>query len=85
MRGFKIELEPYLREVVKYYFADFVRKGGRAGVPLKSLTPFAEKIRKGDEGTPQIRNLFLDQNQVFFEQRTQFLALLEEKILGKNP
>ena len=52
MRGFKIELEPYLREVVKYYFADFVRKGGRAGVPLKSLTPFAEKIRKGDEGTP---------------------------------
>ena len=49
---------PSLREGVKYYFADFVRKGGG--------------------GTPQICNLFLDQNQVFFEQKTPFLALFEE-------
>ena len=47
-----------LREGVKYYFADFVRKGGR-GVPPKFVT------------------YFLDQNQVFFEQKTQILALLE--------
>ena len=52
-----------LREAVKYYFADFVRKGG--GVPPKSVT------------------YFFDQNQVFFEQKTQFLALFEETFLGK--
>ena len=54
-----------LREAVKYYFADFVRKGG--GVPPKSVT------------------YFLDQNEVFLEQKTQFLALFEEKFSGENP
>ena len=49
-----------LREAVKYYFADFVRKGRAAVVPPKSVTPFSlKKIRKeGEGGTPQIRNSF---------------------------
>ena len=42
------ENEHDLRETVKYYFADFVRKGG--GVPPKSVkvggTPLTDKIRK---------------------------------------
>ena len=48
-----------VRERVKYYFADFVRKGG-GGTPQIRNPLFAEKkIRKGGEGgTPQIRNLF---------------------------
>ena len=48
-----------LREPVKYYFADFVRKGGGGGTPQIRNPLFAEKkIRKGGEGgTPQIRNL----------------------------
>ena len=49
---------------------------------------FAENVvREGGEGgTPQIRNLFFFyQNQVFFEQKTQFVALYEEKISGKSP
>ena len=54
-----------VREVFKYYFADFVRK--RGGGPPKSVT------------------YFLDQNQVFFEQKTPFLALFEEKFSGENP
>ena len=56
----------WLRGAVKYYFADFVRN------PL-----FAErKIRKGGEGVPpKSVTYFLDQNQVFFEQKTPFLAL----------
>ena len=33
-----------IREDVKYYFADFVRKGGGRGVPPKSVTPFSMKI-----------------------------------------
>ena len=53
-----------IREDVKYYFADFVRKGG--------------------EGIPQLGNLFFDQNHVFFEQKTQFLAFLEKKFLLKS-
>ena len=55
-----------LREGVKYYFADFVRKGVE-GVPPKSVT------------------YFMDQIQMFFEQKTQFLALFEEKFPGKSP
>ena len=50
-----------LREDVKYYFADFVRKGG-GEVPTKSVTP-----------------VNVNRNQVFFEQKTQFVALFEEK------
>ena len=48
-----------VREASKYYFADFVRKGG-GGTPQIRKSLFAEKkIRKGGEGgTPQIRNLF---------------------------
>ena len=75
-----------LREPFKYYFADFVRKG-RGGTPQIHNPLFAEKkIRKqGGGGTPQIRNFFLDQNQVYFEQKTQFLAFFEEKFSGKIP
>ena len=58
--------ESFLREEVKYYFADFVCKGG-GGVPPISVT------------------YFLDQNQVFVEQKAQFLALFEEKFSGKCP
>ena len=41
-----------LRENFKYYFADFVRKGG--GVPPKSVTPYLPKILsvKGGGSTP---------------------------------
>ena len=35
--------QPDLREDVKYYFADFVRKGGGAGTP-KSSTHFLQII-----------------------------------------
>ena len=54
----------YLRGAVKYYFADFVRKGG--GVPPKSVAPFLlKKIRKGGEGgTPQIRNSFFANKKI---------------------
>ena len=54
------------REVVKYYFADFVRKGGGGGTPI-SVT------------------YFLDQNQVFFERKTQLLTLFEDNFSGKCP
>ena len=42
-----------VREVVKYYFADFVRKGGKRGPP-KSVTAFSPKILsvKGEGGYP---------------------------------
>ena len=58
---------------VKYYFAEFVRKGGR--VPPKSVTPFSMKILsvKGGGGVPpKSVTYFLDQNQVFFEQKHNF-------------
>ena len=61
-------------------------KGG-AGVPPKSVTPFSmkKKIRKGgEEGTPQIRNLFFEPKSGVFEQKTQFLAFFEDKFSGKN-
>ena len=56
-----------LREVVKYYFADFVRKGG--GVPPKSVTPFLPKILsvKGEGGAPPIPvTIFWTKNRCFF-------------------
>ena len=76
-----------LREGVKYYFADFVRKGGGGGTPQIRNPLFAEKKSvKGGRGVPpKSVTYFLDQNQVFFEQKTQFLALFEENCLGKNP
>ena len=61
-------------------------KGG--GVPPKSVTPFLLKILsvKGGRGVPpKSITCFSDHNQVFFEQKTQFLALFEEKFLGKCP
>ena len=74
-----------IREGVKYYFADFVRKGG--GVPPKSVTPFLPKILsvKGGRGVPPISvTYFLDQKEVFFGQKTPFLALLKNIFRGKN-
>ena len=71
---------------IKYYFADFVRKGG--GVPPKSVTPFSPKILsvKGGRGVPPISvTYFLDQKQVFFGQKTPFLALFEEHFSGECP
>ena len=77
----------FLREAVKYYFADFVRKGGRGGTSQIRNPLFAEKkIRKrGGGGTPQIHNLIFGPKSSVFEQKTQFLALFEEIFLGKNP
>ena len=75
-----------IREDFKYYFADFVRKGG--GVPPKSVSPFSLKKKsvKGGRGVPpKSVTYFLDQNQVFFEQKTPFLALFEDKFSGENP
>ena len=48
-----------VREDFKYYFADFVRKGG-GGTPQIPNPLFAEKKSvKGGGGTPQIRNSLL--------------------------
>ena len=76
-----------VREDFKYYFADFVRKRGGGGTPQIRKSLFAEKKSvKGGRGVPpKSVTYFLDQNQVFFEQKTQFLALFEEKFSGKNP
>ena len=76
-----------LRGEVKYYFADFVPKGGGRGYPQIRNPLFAENfVREGGGGVPPISvTYFLDQNQVFFEQKTQFLALFEEKFSGVNP
>ena len=67
-------------EVVNYYFADFVRKGGGGGTPQIPNSPFAENfVRKGGGGgTPHIRNLF-------FGQKTPFLALFKENFSGECP
>ena len=62
-------------------------KGG-AGVPPKSVTPFSMKKKsvKGGRGVPpKSVTYFLDQNQVFFEQKTPFLALFEENFSGESP
>ena len=70
------------REAIKYYFADFVR------ITYLFNPLFAEIfIRKGGEGdTPQFRNQFFwPKSGVFWAQKTQFLALFEEKFTGKNP
>ena len=55
-------------------------KGGGTTPQIRNPLFAEKKIRKrGGGGTPQIRNLFFFyQNQVFFEQKTQFLALFEE-------
>ena len=51
---------PAISEDIKYYFADFVRKGGGRGTPQIHNSLFAENfVRKGGEGgTPHICNLF---------------------------
>ena len=70
-----------LREDIKYYFADFVRKGGRRGTP-RSITPFLPKFFsvKGGRGVPpQIRNPFFPYLKTgVFRPKTLFLALFEE-------
>ena len=40
-------------------------------------------VKGGGGVPPKSITYFLDQNQVFFEQETQFLALFEEKCSGK--
>ena len=64
-----------LRENFKYYFADFVRKGGGRGTPQIRNSLFAENfVRKGGEGgTPHIRNLFFGpKTGVFWAKNTIF-------------
>jgi len=64
-----------LRENFKYYFADFVRKGGEGGTPQIRNSLFAENfVRKGGEGgTPHIRNLFFGpKTGVFWAKNTIF-------------
>ena len=64
-----------LRDAVKYYFVDFVRKGGR-GTPQICSSFFAENfVRKGGRGTPHIHNLFLEQNRFFFFHKTTIFSL----------
>ena len=83
----KMNLKLYLlRERVKYYFADFVRKGG--GVPPKSVTPFSLKKKsvKGGRGVPpKSVTYFWTKIRCFLGPKTQFLALFEEKFSGKKP
>ena len=75
-----------IREGVKYYFADFVRKGGGGGTPQIRNPLFAEErsVKWGRGVPPKSVTYFLDQNQVFFEQNTLFLAFFEEKFSGKS-
>ena len=65
---------PAISEDIKYYFADFVRKGG-GGTPQIRNSLFAENfVRKGGEGgTPHVRNLFLGPKRgVFWAKNTIF-------------
>ena len=75
-----------LWEDFKYYFANFVRKRG-GGAPQIRNPLFAEKksVNGGAGVSPKSVTYLLDQNQVFFEQKTQFLALFEDKFSGENP
>ena len=60
----------------------------KGGVPPKSVTPLLPKILsvKGGGGVPPISvTYFLDQKQVFFGQKTPFLALFEEHFSGECP
>ena len=70
----KLQWHFAIREPFKYYFADFVRKGGGGGTPQIRNPLFAKaKIRKGGEGdAPQIQTYFLDQNQVFLSKKHNF-------------
>ena len=75
-----------IREDVKYYFADFVRKGGEGYPPNPNLLFRQKFVRKGGGGgTPISVTYFLDQKQVFFGQKTPFLALFEEHFSGECP
>ena len=62
-----------VREDVKYYFADFVRKGG-GGVRPQIRNSFFLSVKGG---TPQIRNFF-DQKTGVFWAKTQFLGIFEQ-------
>ena len=53
----------FLREDFKYYFADFVRKGG-GGTPQIRKSLFAEKKSvKGGGGTPKSETPFLSEKK----------------------
>ena len=86
IKNFRKQACEAYREDLKNYWM----KLGRPSITtlrILSVTPFSlKKIRKGGEGgTPQIRNLFFGpKSGVFFEQKTQVLALFEEKIWGGN-
>ena len=62
-------------------------KGGGGGVPPKSVTTLLPKILsvKGGGVPPISVTYFLDQKQVFFGQKTPFLALFEEHFSGECP
>ena len=73
-----------LREGVKYYFADFVRKGG--GTPQLRNPLFAEKKSvKGGRGVPpKSVTYFLDQNQVFFWAKNTIFSPFWRKFFGEK-
>ena len=76
------------REVVKYYFADFVRKGrvGGGDTPQIRNPLFAENfVRKGGGVPPMSVTFFWTKNRCFLGKKTQFLALFEDNFLGKCP
>ena len=61
-----------LRGAVKYYFVDFVRKGGGGTSQIRNPL-FAKKICNGGRGVPpQSVTHFLDQNQVFLSKKHNF-------------
>ena len=69
-----VKLTLFFREDIKYYFADFVRKGGEGGTPQIRNSLFAENlVRKGGGGVPPISvTYFLNQKQVFLGKKHNF-------------
>ena len=68
-----------ITEDVKYYFGDFVRKGG-GGTPQIHI-PFLSKILSVKGSTPQVRNFFFYQNTgVFWAKKTPFSGIFEQKL-----
>ena len=73
----KLNFPVAIRGAVKYYFADFVRKGGGGGTPQIRNPHFAEEKKSvkgggGEGGTPQIRNFFWTKMRCFFSKKHNF-------------
>ena len=62
-----------IREAFKYYFADFVRKGGGSTPPIRAPLSAENFSVKGGWGVPPISvTYFLDQSQVFLSKQHIF-------------